>query len=245
MNEISRRRFLQGAAALGAGAAAWPLLDQRIALAQASATAQAPAKLKDLDHIIILMKENRSFDHYFGTMRGVRGFADAGAMKLTGGASVFQQPDSENPSGYVLPFRLNTLHTSGQRIHDLDHSWDGLHGALNGGKMDRWLPTRRAADGDRAPLTMSYLAREDLPFYYALADAFTICDAYHASVIGPTHPNRYALMTGNIDPEGKHGGPALDNRGRGYSWETYPERLERAGISGASIMTWTTTAAMS
>jgi phospholipase C len=78
---------------------------------------------------------------------------------------------------------------------------------------------------------MGYLARTDLPFYYALADAFTICDRYHASVMGPTHPNRYCLMTGTVDPESRQGGPAIDNMARGYHWETYPERLERAGIS--------------
>ena len=70
-----------------------------------------------------------------------------------------------------------------------------------------------------------------MPFHYALADAFTICDGYHASVLGPTNPNRYYWMTGTIDPEGKHGGPAVNNSGKRYTWETYPERLERAGIS--------------
>jgi phospholipase C len=78
---------------------------------------------------------------------------------------------------------------------------------------------------------MGYLTRRDLPFYYALADAFTICDGYHCSVMGPTHPNRYFLMTGTIDPGARYGGPAVDNKGHGYRWETYPERLDRAGIS--------------
>ena len=97
--------------------------------------------------------------------------------------------------------------------------------------MDNWMPTHRRIDGESGPLTMGYHTREDIPFYYALADAFTICDGYHCSVFGPTNPNRYYLMTASIDPEGKAGGPALDNNGRHYSWETYPERLERAGIS--------------
>ncbi|MGH6876560.1 MAG: alkaline phosphatase family protein, partial [Rhizomicrobium sp.] len=66
---------------------------------------------------------------------------------------------------------------------------------------------------------------------YALADAFTLCDGYHCSVFGPTDPNRFYLMTGTIDSEGAHGGPAIDNKGRNYSWETYPERLEAAGVS--------------
>jgi phospholipase C len=97
--------------------------------------------------------------------------------------------------------------------------------------MDQWIAARRAADGPAAPLTMGYHTRADLPFYYALADAFTICDGYHSSVLGPTHPNRFYLMTATIDPDGRHGGPAKNNSGTRYSWETYPERLERAGIS--------------
>jgi phospholipase C len=97
--------------------------------------------------------------------------------------------------------------------------------------MDNWIAARRAPNKESAPLTMGYLTRADLPFYYALADAFTICDGYHASVMGPTHPNRYFLMTGTIDVAGKHGGPATNNKGKLYSWETYPERLERAGIT--------------
>ena len=78
---------------------------------------------------------------------------------------------------------------------------------------------------------MGYLTRADLPYYYALADAFTICDGYHCSVFGPTNPNRYYLMTATIDPRGEHGGPAIDNDGKAYHWETYPERLDRAGVS--------------
>jgi phospholipase C len=80
-------------------------------------------------------------------------------------------------------------------------------------------------------MTMGYLTRDDLPFYYALADAFTICDGYHCSIFGPTHPNRYYLMTGTIDPDGRNGGPAIDNHDKRYQWETYPERLQRGGIT--------------
>ena len=177
------------------------------------------------------MKENRSFDHYFGTLAGVRGFDDAGAILLPAGRSVFRQPDSVHPDGYLLPFRLDTTRSNAQRIPDLNHSWGPQHGCWNQGKMDAWVRMHRAVDHDAGPLTMGYLTREDLPFYYALADAFTVCDGYHASQFGPTHPNRFFLMTGSVDADGRHGGPALDNQGRGFDWETYPERLERAGIS--------------
>ena len=224
MTDLIRRRLLQGAAA-GAGLAALRL--PGAVFAQPS----PPAKLTDIDHIIVLMKENRSFDHYFGTLAGVRGFNDLDVPKLANGRPVFHQPDPLQPGGYVLPFRLDTTRTSAQRIKALSHAWDVLHSSWNGGRMDGWIAARRGPNKANAPLTMGYLAREDLPFYYGLADAFTICDGYHASVMGPTHPNRYFLMTGTIDTAGKNGGPVTNNKGEHYSWETYPERLERAGIT--------------
>jgi len=224
MTDIGRRDFLQSAAVASAISAIGATG------AEAAVQGKAPGKLADIDHFIILMKENRSFDHYFGTLRGVRGFDDPAAIRADG-SSVFRQPDPVSPDGHVLPFRLNTLKTNAQRYHALDHGWGPLHASWNGGAMDNWIPSHRESDGEIGPMTMGHLAREDLPYYFALADNFTICDAYHCSVFGPTHPNRYYLMTGTIDPNARYGGPALDNNGTVYSWETYPERLERAGIS--------------
>jgi phospholipase C len=219
MDDLSRRELVAGSSALAALGAA-------PGLARAAA---GGARLTDIDHIIILMKENRSFDHYFGTLRGVRGFGDP--APTPGGGSLFRQPDLDHPTGHVLPFRLDTLTTSGQRTHDLSHAWGAQHASWNKGAMDQWISAHRVTDGDRAPMTMGYLTRADLPFYYALADAFTLCDGYHCSVFGPTHPNRYMLMTASIDPDGLNGGPALNNAGNAYGWETYPERLEAAKIS--------------
>lgn len=221
MVDIARRRLMQGIAATAAMAA----------LPRVARAAPSAASLSDIDHIIVLMKENRSFDHYFGTLAGVRGFDDAHNVPFVNGRSVFHQPDPASPSGYVLPFHLDTRRTSAQLLRPLSHAWKALHASWNGGRMDGWIPVHRAINGGDAPLTMGYFTREDLPFYYALADAFTVCDGYHASIMGPTHPNRFYLMTGTIDPHGDHGGPALGNKGRRYGWETYPERLERAGIS--------------
>jgi phospholipase C len=223
MTDFKRRDFLQVAAAASALSAVG-------APGEAFARAAAPGKLTDIDHFIILMKENRSFDHYYGSLRGVRGFADPAATRGDG-SSIFRQADALTPGGHILPFRLDTRTTNAQRLYDLDHSWEGQHACWNGGAMDNWVPTHRRIDGESGPLTMGYHTRADIPFYYALADAFTICDGYHCSVLGPTNPNRYQLMTASIDADGKAGGPALDNNGRRYSWETYPERLERAGIS--------------
>jgi phospholipase C len=223
MRRPSRSRFLSAAA----GAALSPYVEWiRPASAQT-----APAKLSDIDHVVILMQENRSFDHYFGTLAGVRGFGDANPLLLAGGRPVFYQPDRGSPGGYVLPFHLDTQRTSAQRLHDLSHDWKPLHDSWNGGHMDGWVTAHRTINGDSAPLTMGYYTRDDLPFYYALADAFTICDGYHASVMGPTNPNRYYAMSASIDPDGKHSGPATDDLGRRYTWPTYAEALERAGVT--------------
>jgi phospholipase C len=212
---IGRRGALAGAASLLAAAPG-----------PARARLTDAARLTDIDHIIVLMRENRSFDHYFGTLRGVRGFADPA------GAASFRQPDPQAPDGHILPFRLDTTRTGAQRLPDLEHSWRSQHMAWHGGRMDRWVESLRREPEPR--FTMGHYARDDLPTYFALADAFTICDHYHASVLGPTHPNRLMLMTGSIDAEGRHGRPATRNVRRGdapFAWETYPERLSRAGIS--------------
>lgn len=98
--------------------------------------------------------------------------------------------------------------------------------------MNGWLAAHREADRNRGPLTMGYLTRADLPFYHSLADAFTICDGYFSSLLGPTIPNRFLAMTGSINASGGNGGPQIDNRIRSpLSWESYPERLEYAGIT--------------
>src|SRR5205823_3727993 len=141
--------------------------------------------LRDIEHVVLLMQENRSFDHYFGTMAGVRGFDDPAAIKLSTGRSVFYQPDSVNPDGYVLPFHLDTNTTSAQHIPSTSHAWLVQHSAWNGGKMDNWLPAHRAADGANGPYVMGYHTRADIPFQFALAEAFTVCDNYFCSVQGP------------------------------------------------------------
>jgi phospholipase C len=230
--KLTRRRLLTGASRVAAAAAASALMPPNVQ----RLLAQAPARsgsLKDIKHVVLLMQENRSFDHYFGTLAGVRGFADPSALTLAGGKSVFYQPDVVNPSGYVLPFHLDTRKSSAQKIPSTSHAWAVQHQAWNGGKMDQWLPAHRKADGPNGPYCMGYYNREDIPFQFALAEAFTICDVYHSSVLGPTWPNRMYWMTGTIDPEGMHGGPILSNIAPqgGYTWTTYPERLEQAGIS--------------
>lgn len=177
--------------------------------------------IEDVEHIVVLMQENRSFDHYFGSLRGVRGYGDPRPVNLPSGKPVWYQP---NGNSYVLPFRPNADKLGLQFVEDLAHDWSSTHGAWNQGKYDQWVPNKGAA-------TMAHLTRKDIPFHYALADAFTICDAYHCSLLGPTDPNRYYMWTGYVGNDGSGGGPVIDNAEAGYGWSTYPEVLEQAGIS--------------
>jgi phospholipase C len=228
---MSRRRLLGSAAGAAGGAAALSLLPPSVQQAVAAGPKQG-GSLRDVEHVVMLMQENRSFDHYFGTLKGVRGFHDPTALRLSTGRSVFYQPDKENPKGYLLPFRLDTHKTSAQSIPTTSHAWSVQHEAWNDGKMDNWLPAHREADGKNGPYVMGYHTREDIPFQFALAENFTICDNYFCSVLGPTWPNRLYWMTGSIDPGGKHGGPVLTNQApQPYTWTTYAERLQKAGIS--------------
>ncbi|WP_433887514.1 phosphocholine-specific phospholipase C [Streptomyces sp. CA-111067] len=221
MTPLTRRRFLGAAAGTSlAAAGALPLPIQ-----QAMAAAPSAGTIDDVEHVVIFMQENRSFDHYFGTLKGVRGFADRSRLRFPGGSDVLRQTSS-GPSGgsLVLPWHLDTAKTDAQRVRDLDHGWSGTHNAWNNGLYNNWVPAKSA-------YAMGYYQRADIPFQYALAESFTVCDQYFCSVQGPTNPNRLYQWTGMIDPGGKNGGPVTDNSEKGYTWTTYAERLQAAGIS--------------
>jgi phospholipase C len=237
---LSRRELLRagalGGASLGAGAAMANALIER-----ALASTGSCGSLSDIKHVVILIQENRSFDHYFGSYRGVTGFADPNALALNDGSglSVFAQPGYPGgfDGGHLYPFHLDSFH-NGECTNDIDHSWGPQHTYWDGGRMDGFVTGHLAVDGAaNGPLTMGYYNRNDLSFYYALADAFTICDHYHCSVIGPTDPNRLYAMSGTLDPSGSAGGPILSTsstrvgRFGTLSWKTMPEQLEDAGIS--------------
>ena len=224
----SRRNFLK----LTAGAAvAGALLPDSIARALAIPAARRTGTIKDVEHVVVFMQENRSFDHYFGHMRGVRGYNDRFPIPLPNGNPVWFQPRPEAPDQFVLPFHLDTATTSAQCLKGLDHSWVKSQAAIDGGRYGQWVATKTG-------MTMGYHLRQDIPFQYALADAFTVCDQYFCSVPGQTHPNRFYLMTGMLDPTGAGGGPIIDNNDivddrklPPFTWTTYPERLEAAGVT--------------
>ena len=213
-----RRSFLQ-LLTTGALTAAFPA---SISRALAIPAHNRTGSIEDVEHIVILMQENRAFDHYFGTLRGVRGYGDPRAVNLPSGDPVWNQPNGSG--GYVLPFHPGAPDLGLQFIQDLAHDWTTTHAAWNQGNHDQWVP-------QKGTTTMAHLTRSDIPFHYALADAFTICDAYHCSLLGPTDPNRYYMWTGWVGNDGKNGGPVVDNAEAGYDWHTYPERLQKAGIS--------------
>jgi len=252
LSEITRRRLLSSAAAGAGGVLASSLLPP--ALARAAAAGPRRGSLKDVKHVVIHMQENRSFDHYLGTLAGVRGFGDPNVLIQTppspqAGKSVFYQQDQFNPDGYLLPWHLDTRHTSSQAIPSTSHAWTAQHDSLNitvpstpgqptTALNNNWIPSHYTADGaSKYWYVMGYYERHDIPFHFALAETFTVCDAYFCSLLGPTWPNRIYLMTGMIDPEGTGGGPVISNvvpsptTGTPYTWTTYPERLTNAGIS--------------
>jgi phospholipase C len=230
-----RRGFLKLAAGAAMGAACLP---PAVARALTLPARRRTGTIADVEHVVILMQENRSFDHYFGTLRGVRGFGDPRAITLPGGQPVWLQPTGTG-EGAVSPFRLDASATCAETIKSLDHSWKGSHARWK--HHDAWIAAKGA-------MTMGYFTRADLPFYYALADAFTICDGYHCSIFGPTNPNRLFLFSGTsgltvgddsqiaVDNPADEPNETADPRNdspvfKAVTWTSYAERLEAAGVS--------------
>jgi phospholipase C len=235
--DLTRREALMaGGAALGSTA----LLSNAL-IERALAAPPRCGSLSDIEHVVIVIQENRSFDHYFGSYRGVTGFGDPAAAPLGDGSglSVFAQPGYAGgfDGGHLYPFHLDS-NKNGECTNDIDHSWGPQHTYWNGGRLDSFVTGHLAVDGSaNGPLTMGYYTRADLQFYYALADAFTICDHYFCSVIGPTDPNRLYSFSATLDPAGAAGGPILSTSGSRVerfgtlSWTTMPEQLRARGIS--------------
>ena len=225
---------------LGAAAAAFA---PTIAKALAIDASVRSGTIADVQHVVVLTQENRSFDHYFGAMNGVRGFADrfvipvADSPGLRGMTNWTQlgEPRSGRGGAPISPFPLNTAENFAcMRMEGTPHNWADAQTAWDQGRMNRW-------PASKTERSMGYYRREDIPFQYALADAFTICDAYHCSIQAGTNSNRLFIWTGTNDPSGQHGGPAISNSHDSlvadgghpdpYRWTTYVERLQAAGVS--------------
>jgi phospholipase C len=237
MTSGTRRRFLR----MGAAAAAASALPASIARALAIPAARVSGTIADVEHVVILMQENRSFDHYFGTLPGVRGLGDPRPLTLRNGKPVWYQP-GDNGS-HVLPFALRGGSDADNRAQcvetDLPHVWKLSQRAW--AFHDAWVHKKGYS-------SMGYLTRQDIPFYYALADAFTIGDAYHASLFGPTNPNRMFLFSGtnglSVNQDGFHALENVDDLNylspmardqagwvSPYTWTTYAERLSAKQVS--------------
>ncbi len=231
----SRREFFKKAALLAAGSGFAGSFLASIERASAIVP-ESGSTFMDAEHVVILMQENRSFDHCFGTLRGVRGFNDPRAIRLPDGNPVWLQTNEKGET--YAPFRLNIKDTKSTWMSGLPHSWEDQSAARNGGKHDRWLSAKASGKKEYAhmPLTLGHYNREDIPFYYALADAFTVCDQNFCSSLTGTTPNRLHLWTGTIrEKQSIQAKANVWNSDVDYdteaTWTTFPERLEDAGIS--------------
>ncbi|GAB2533290.1 phosphocholine-specific phospholipase C [Spirosoma aerophilum] len=229
----SRRDFLKKAALLSTGLSG--VLPESIQKAFAI-NPPAGTTYLDAEHVVILMQENRSFDHTFGALQGVRGFNDPRAMTLPNKNKVWLQTNAAGET--YAPFRLNMRDTKATWMSSLPHSWENQVDALNGGRQDKWLDAKKSGRKEYAdmPLTLGYYNRDDLPFYYALADAFTVCDQNFCSSLTGTTPNRLFFWTGTLrDPRDPKAMANVRNENVDYgaeaSWKTFPERLEENGVS--------------
>ncbi|MHB1711053.1 MAG: phospholipase C [Acidimicrobiales bacterium] len=254
---MSRRSLLQATLAVGVAGGIGRALGSRqgrLIDAALAAGSKGAARLGDIEHVVILVQENRSFDHYFGSYRGVAGFSDPSVLTQPGhgGKPVWYQygwgpgDAAADPEHYLLPFHLDTskLTTDAACVDDPVHAWVPQHQSYDGGRMDGFVSSHIAANGTViGPTTMGYYNRQDIGFYYALADAFTICDHYHCSVLGPTTPNRLYTVSATLDPDGTGGGPVTSNPGgytplapslgggASFTWTTMADALEAAGVS--------------
>ena len=240
MKTLSRRRLIKFAANSVAASA---VVSIRRALALPAA--RVTGTIRDVQYVVILMQENRSFDHYFGSLRGVRGFADRHPVPLASGKPVWYQSDGTRE---LTPFRLDTQTTSALRTPGTPHTFDNAQAAWAQGQLSAWPKFK-------TPMSMGHYTRTDIPFQYALAEAFTLCDAHHCSVTTGTDPNRIVFWSGaNFDPERSRRGenavestaeinnvrclvtgtlpsPGYGYQGNAFTWPTLPELLERAGIT--------------
>ncbi len=224
----SRRNFLRGIASSGLAATTLATFPPSIRRALAIPANNKTGSIKDVEHIVVLMQENRSFDHYFGTLKGVRGFGDRFTIPLPGQRTVWQQRDAKGVE--ISPYHLDGSKGNAQRVDGTPHSWIDGQNAWDHGRMSEWPRYKNAH-------SMGHFQEEEIPFQFALANAFTLCDAYHCSMHTGTNSNRLFLWSGSNGPTGagvavvNNAWDGIDLSVKGYEWTTYPERLQAAGVS--------------
>ncbi|MBT9501857.1 MAG: phospholipase C, phosphocholine-specific [Burkholderiaceae bacterium] len=246
MSQQDRRSFLRTVASAAGASAALATFPPAIQRALAISANNRTGTIQDVEHIVVLTQENRSFDHYFGTLNGVRGFADpfpVPVVNKTGiaGRNIWVQPNavtavpgrpSPGPVA-IAPFHLNTVQNFAyMRVSGTPHSWSDSQLAWDQGRMNAWPKAKNNH-------SLGHFTEADLPFQFAMANAFTICDHYHCATQTGTNTNRLLLWTGTNDPLRLGNGPSTDNSHDwfnenpldDYTWTTYPERLQSAGIT--------------
>lgn len=160
-----------------------------------------------IDHIVVVMMENRSFDHFLGWVPGADG-RQSGLSYL----------DKNGESQRTYPLAPDY---QGCGLGDPNHGYDGGRVHVNGGKMDGWLLTDPTQPGDLFPI--GYYTAEDLPFYKGVAAEYTVCDRYFSGILASTYPNRMYMHMGQTD--------RLNNSFDIASLPTIWDRLREAGIS--------------
>jgi phospholipase C len=242
---MTNRRQILGLSAAVAGGIAADLFPAAIRRALAIPAHQETRSIRDVKHVVILMMENRGFDHYFGTLRGVRGFGDRHPVPLESGKPVWFQSDGSHE---IAPYHLDTATTSALRVPGTPHAFNNAQAAWNQGKFGFWPKYK-------TQYAMGHYRRADIPYQFALAEAFTLCDAYHCSITTGTDPNRIAFWSGtNADPRARAKGqnctdadsepdnlrcwvtgalpePGYTYAGSSFTWPTIPDVLEKAGVS--------------
>ncbi len=225
---MDRREFLLTTSKTLFGTAALASFPLSIQKALAIDAKVETGTLQDVKHVVILTQENRSFDNYFGILKGVRGFGDRFTIPLKEGRSVWEQYDAQQNK--VLPYHLDSTKGNAQRVSGTPHSWSDGQAAWDHGRMGDWIKYKQ-------PQSMGYYKKQELEYQFALADAFTICDAYHCAMHAGTNPNRKFIWTGTNGPTGAGVASVVNEfdglgpSSEGYEWSTYPERLQQAGVS--------------
>jgi phospholipase C len=183
----------------------------------------------DIEHVVILVLENRSFDEYFGTFPGANGFPVSGEVP-----PVFAK--AWVPS--TLPYRLSTFSSQQGITPACNHFWGPMHDSFDRGAMDGWHLNNNPV------ACMGYYAADDIPYHWWLAQNFALCDNYFCSVMGPTAPNRFYLISGMIataddtftnDPIPNPSGTTSTNAPASWAspvgWQSYADFLTQAGVS--------------
>ncbi|MCM1960737.1 phospholipase C, phosphocholine-specific [Acinetobacter modestus] len=225
---MNRRDFLLNSTKALFGTAALTSFPMSIQKALAIDAKVETGTIKDVKHVVILTQENRSFDNYFGTLKGVRGFGDRFTIPLTQGRKVWEQYDANKNK--VYPYHLDSSRGNAQRVSGTPHSWTDGQFAWDHGRMGNWVQYKQ-------PQSMGYYKQQEVDFQFALANAFTLCDAYHCAMHTGTNSNRMFIWTGTNGPTGANVASVvndLDDIGPstvGYDWTTYPERLQQAGVT--------------